>query len=141
MPQVLNGIIQGGFATKEILLVHPFLPPPPRGSYSSPPPTSTPPPAPHCLIWDPSVWWKEGGARKGLCGPGRFPQRRRRAGPDSMALPLADFPLCPDLLKHRAEENCSPVCLFKNHVTVYIFNRGNKNINFLALGAKPLSFA
>ena len=85
--------------------------------------------------------FEEGGARKGLCGPGRFPQRRRRAGPDSMALLLADFPLCPDLLKHRAEENCSPVCLFKNHVTVYIFNRGNKNINFLVLGAKPLSFA
>lgn len=49
--------------------------------------------------------------------------------------------LCPRTCWSIAPRKIAPCSLIKNHVTIYIFHRGNKNINFRALGAKPLSFA
>lgn len=64
--------------------------------------------------------------RKGPCGQGPF------QGGTPKALSLAYIRLYRHLLEHRAEENRSVSLL-----TVYMFHRGNNNINFLALGAKP----
>lgn len=91
MPQVLNGIIQGGFANREILVVHPFCHHPTRFLLFSAP-NPQPPTPPHCLIWIRSVWWKEGEGQERISGPGRFPSAAAARGQIPWPAP-ADFPV------------------------------------------------
>lgn len=72
------------------------------------------PPPRHFLVWDPKEFSrKREGRGKDLAGQEGSPTAPAAAaaaarGEISTALLLADFPLCPYLLKHHAEENCSP---------------------------------
>lgn len=96
-------LLREGTLLEKLFLSIPSCPHSPPGSYSSPPhPLLT-------LLNLGSERLVERGRKGGkdLTGQEGSPTAAAARGEIPTALPLADFPLSSDLLKHRAEENCS----------------------------------